>query len=557
MAQKLKLLLKKVIIINLRQKLKELKEKRQQVKKRVKLVYLLNNFYMSTNVRVRFAPSPTGFLHIGSLRTALFDYLIARTLGGKLILRIEDTDKKRQMEGAVEGLINILAWAGIKFDEGPGYLRAVDNDTQADINKDVGEFGPYIQSQRLGIYKEHSQALLKKGGAYRCFCSPARLEEMRAEQQAQKMPPRYDRACRDLSERQIAKKIADGEIFVLRQKMPLSGEIIAHDELRGDIKFAARDLEDQVLIKSDGMPTYQFASVVDDHLMEISHVLRGEEWISSFPKNILLYQGFGWRPPKFIHLTLTLNKAGGKLSKRQGDVAVEDFRAMGYLPEALLNFCVLQGWHPSASAKAPADKKDEILSLDQMIEYFDYQDMGTSSAIFEIEKLDYFNGYYIRQKSVEALTKLCLPFLGENLKLTKDSRKQSEDYIKKVIALEQERLKKLSAIGELTEFMFTDDLRYEPKLLVWKKLTLEQVKENLQTVFELLEKISATDWTRSSIETALIGYIEAKQMKAGDYLWPLRAALTGRQSSPGPFEVAEVLGKEESLKRINVAIKKI
>lgn len=494
------------------------------------------------NIRVRFAPSPTGFLHIGSLRAVLFDYLVAKTLGGKLILRIEDTDKKRQVEGAVAGLINILDWVGIKFDEGPHV---------------GGDFGPYVQSERKEIYKEHAEALLKKGGAYRCFCSEDRLKKMRENQQTKKMPPRYDRACRNLSEAEIIEKLANNKPFVIRQKMPLAGEIIAHDELRGDIKFAVQDLDDQVLIKSDGLPTYQFANVVDDRLMKISHVLRGDEWIPSFPKNILLYQGFGWEPPKFIHLTLTLNKTGGKLSKRQGDVAVEDFRVKGYLPEALLNFCVLQGWHPSASDKREKEKTDEILSLDQMVAYFDYKDMGTSPAIFDIEKLDYFNGFYIREMSLEKLTKLCLPFLGENLKLTADSKKQGLDYIQKVIGLEQERLKKLAEAGELTAFMFTDELEYEPRLLIWKKLASAQVKINLQTIFELLEKISEAEWNKKMIEEASMNYIKTQGFKVGDYLWPLRVALTGREASPGPFEVAEVLGSAECLKRINQAIKKL
>jgi nondiscriminating glutamyl-tRNA synthetase len=339
--------------------------------------------------------------------------------------------------------------------------------------------------------------------------------------------------------------------------MPESGVILTHDELRGDIKFKAEDLDDQVLIKTNGVPTYQFASVVDDHLMEISHVLRGDEWISSFPKNILLYQGFDWQPPKFIHLTLTLNKEGGKLSKRQGDVSVEDFKNKGYLGQALLNFCVLQGWHPSASAKAPADKSDEILSLDQMVAYFDYKDMGVSPAIFDIEKLDYFNGYYIRQESIEALTKLCLPFLGENIKLTKDPKKQTEDYIKKAVALEQERLKRLSEIGELTQFMFMDELNYESNLLIWKKTAPEQIKINLQTVFELLEKIPETDWTAKYLEAAMMIYLKSKELKVGDYLWPMRVSLTGLKASPGPFDVAAALGKEESLKRVNQAIKKM
>ncbi|MBU2264204.1 glutamate--tRNA ligase, partial [Patescibacteria group bacterium] len=348
------------------------------------------------NIRIRFAPSPTGFLHIGSLRIALFDYLTAKSLDGKLILRVEDTDEKREVQGATESLIKILDWAGLKFDEGPHV---------------GGNFGPYIQSQRLNIYKKYVDELLADNQAYYCFCSVERLQKMREEQQAQKQPPKYDKFCRNLSKEEIEKKIKQGESYVIRQKIPLDGEIIVYDELRGEIKFQNANLEDHILLKADGRPTYQLANAVDDHLMEISHVLRGDEWLSSFPKNILLYQAFGWQLPKFIHLPLTLNKDGGKLSKRQGDVAIEDYKTKGYLPEALLNFCVLQGWHPSASIKASVDKKDEILSLEEMVKYFDYHSMGISPSVFDIEKLDYFNGYYIRQKPLEELTKLCLPFL--------------------------------------------------------------------------------------------------------------------------------------------------
>ena len=341
-------------------------------------------------VRTRFAPSPTGYLHIGSLRTALFAYLAAKTQNGKFILRIEDTDQKRYVAGAVEKIIEILDWVGLKFDEGP---------------HTGGEYGPYIQSQRKEIYDEYVKTLLEKGEGYYCFCSPERLEAMRAEQTARKLPPRYDRTCRHLSKAEVDKKLKAGGQAVIRQKMPISGEVIVHDELRGDIKFKAEDLEDHVLIKSDNMPTYHFALVVDDYLMKITDVIRGEEWLPSFPKNILLYRSFGWQPPKFYHLPLTLNKGGGKLSKRQGDVAVEDYKKKGYLPEALINFSALLGWHPA--------NDNEIFSLVDLEKEFKVEDLGTSPAVFDLEKLDYLNGYYIRHKPIDDLTLLCIPYLAE------------------------------------------------------------------------------------------------------------------------------------------------
>ncbi|MFA6393272.1 MAG: glutamate--tRNA ligase [Patescibacteria group bacterium] len=507
------------------------------------------------SVRLRFAPSPTGFLHIGSLRTALFDYVIAKKLGGKLILRIEDTDQKREVPGAVESLVKILNWIGIEFDEGPHA---------------GGDYDPYTQTERLDIYKKYEEELVKKGGAYYCFCSPERLEELRNKQQAEKRAPRYDRHCREMKAEEVNERIAAGERYVIRQKMPLEGKILVHDELRGDIEFDANELEDHVLVKSNAIPTYQFASVVDDHLMEISHVVRGEEWLPSFPKNILLYQSFGWTPPKFVHLALTLNKGGGKLSKRQGDVAVEDYRAKGYLPEALINFCILQGWHPKGD--------NEVLTLDEIIEKFEIKDMGTSPAVFDIEKLDYFNGYYIRQKPLDELTKLCVPYLVEAGMInshnsqpithnaqpinpdsqfkTKGERIVNLAFLKDVIALEQERMKKLSEIIVLTEFFFLDKLEYDPELLVWKKMKKEDVQPKLKEISKVLERIPENFWTNDSIEEAIKSHIEAKNGQMGEYLWPLRVALTGLKASPPPFDIAEVLGKEESIKRVKQAINK-
>jgi glutamyl-tRNA synthetase len=483
--------------------------------------------------RLRFSPSPTGYLHIGSLRTVLFTYFIAKNLEGKLILRIEDTDQKREVAGATEKLIEVLNKFNIDFDEGPHV---------------GGDFGPYIQSQRVDIYRKYSQELLEKGEAYHCFCTPERLEKMRADQQAAKLPPRYDRTCRDLGDEEVKRRIAGGEKFVIRQKMPLLGHVTVHDELRGDIIFQAADLEDQVLIKSNGIPTYQFAVVVDDYLMEITHVTRADEWIPSFPKNILLYQSFGWEPPKFIHYPVILNKTGGKLSKRQGDVAVEDFLDKGYLTEALINFCALLGWHPKTD--------NEILSREDIIKNFKYADIGISPAIFDSEKLDYFNGYYIRHLQLDKLVEYCLPYLKKDDTSGTEINSLPKTFIKKIIALEQERLKKLSDIAEVTKFFFNLP-EYEASLLVWKNMELPSIKKNLENVIEILEKITNESWTNNSIEEALMSYITARELKTGEYLWPMRASLSGQKASPSPFDIAEVLEKKETLKRINIAINKI
>lgn len=488
---------------------------------------------MNSNVRARFAPSPTGYLHIGSLRTLVFNYLISQKLNGKLILRIEDTDQKREVEDAKDQLVSIVNWLGIEFDEGPHV---------------GGEFGPYIQSERSDIYNKYAQELIEKGKAYRCFCSPDRLQEMREEQQAKKQAPKYDKKCRSLNEEEIKKKLEKGEKFVIRQKMPTEGEVVARDFLRGEIKFKAENLEDHVLVKSDGIPTYQFASVVDDHEMKISHVLRGEEWLPSFPKNILLYKSFGWNAPEFIHMPLIMDKNGGKLSKRKGDVAVEDFKSKGYLPEALINFTALLGWHPKGD-------ESETLSLSEIIDKFEINDMRTSSAVFDMDKLDYFNGYHIRQLELNALTDKCMPYLKENIDIAKDENKKTREYVKKVVSLEQERLKKLSEIGELTSFFFKDELDYDSDMLVWKKSTGEEAMANLEKLKEILNGIKEDDWIMESLEKQIFDFLNKNELKPGNYLWPLRVALTGEQKSPGPFEVAEVLGKQDSVKRIEKAIR--
>lgn len=482
--------------------------------------------FSQNKIRLRFAPSPTGFLHIGNLRTALFGYLLAKSQSGKFILRIEDTDQKREVPGAVESLVKILKWIGVEFDEG---------------HTIGGKFGPYIQMERLDIYKKLSDQLLEEGKAYRCFCSEERLTEMRNDQEANKQAPRYDRLCAGLSREESDRRAQAGEKFVIRQKMPLEGEIKVHDELRGDIIFKAADLDDHVLIKSNGVPTYQFANIVDDHLMEISHVTRGDEWIASFPKNILLYQAFGWTPPKFIHLPLILNKTGGKLSKRQGDVFVEQYRDKGYLPEAIVNFCVLLGWHPK--------NDQEIWSLEDLKKNFSLSGLGASPAVFDTDKLDYFNGYYLRQKSVSELTELCQPYF-QAANLTAANHEQLESFV----ALAQDRLKKLSDITEHTAFLFALP-QYDENLLCWKSLTLETVLTNLREIKTELEKFSAAEWNKDNLEKTILSWIKDNEKKNGDYLWPLRVSLSGLKNSPGPFEIAAALGREESLRRIDSALK--
>ncbi len=496
------------------------------------------------SVRVRFAPSPTGFLHIGSLRTALFTYLIARSEDGKCILRIEDTDQEREVEGAVESLIEILRWIGVAFDEGPHV---------------GGEYGPYIQTERIDIYKKYTQMLLDRDGAYRCFCSPERLKEMREEQRAKKLPSQYDRKCRNLTEAEIKEKLEAGETFVIRQKMPLEGDVVVYDEIRGEIRFDVSTLDDHVLIKTNGIPTYQFANVVDDHLMEITHVTRAEEWIPSFPKNVLLYKAFGWDMPKFVHYPVILNKGGGKLSKRHGDVMVEEFREGGYLPEALVNFCALLGWHPKDD--------NEILSMAELEKCFDIKSIGASPAIFDTDKLDYFNGYYIRRMLPEDLLAICVPYLtraglirivnDDEYEITRGGRVVRGDYLKGVIALEQERIKKISDVIEMVDFFFADELEYAPELLVWKKMTPEEVKISLKYLINVINEINDESWNSKVLEDDVGYYIKSNGLNVGSVLWPFRVSLTGRKASPGVFEVASVLGRDETIKRVKSAINKL
>lgn len=503
---------------------------------------------MSKKIRVRFAPSPTGYMHIGNFRTALYTYLFAKKNGGNFILRIEDTDQKRFVPDALEKLINILNWAGFEYTEGP--ILAVGQ------LKEVGEHGPYIQSERLDIYKKYADELLNKDFAYRCFCSPERLEEMRNTQLANKQAPMYDRTCLKLSEKEIQEKLKNNELFVIRQKINTEGETEFNDLIRGSVKIKNELLDDQVLLKSDGYPTYNFANVIDDHLMKISHVFRGEEYVSSTPKYIQLYQNFGWNEPKIAHLPLILNPDKSKLSKRQGDVAVEDYIQKGYLKEAIINFVALLGWNPGGG------ETQEIFSMEELIEKFDLSHVHKAGAVFDTKKLDWINSEWIKKIDFNDLFERALPYykkFSENLSspvrstrhpLLSTGEGDMKKFFKKVLMIERDRLNNLSEVGDSNKFFF-QDIEYDKDLLKWKEMSDVELKKSLEKSKEVLENILEGEWTLENLEKNLMN---AAGDKKGELLWPLRAALTGEKKSPSPFEVAWVLGKEESLKRIKKAI---
>lgn len=472
-------------------------------------------------IRVRFAPSPTGFLHIGSLRMIMLDYLFARKEKGTFILRIEDTDQERFVEGAIESLLKTLKTLGIDFDE-----------------------GPYYQSERLEIYKKYADQLIKDGKAYYCFCTEERLEKMREEQIAKKQAPTYDQHCRNLDQKTIDENLKNEIPYTVRLKIPAGETIKFNDLLHGEIQFNSDLVDDQILMKSDGFPTYHLASTIDDHLMEISHVIRGEEWLSSTPKHILIYKYLGWEPPIFIHPSLMLSRDGGKLSKRKGDVAVESFLEAGYLPETLINFIGL-------IILSVRDGENEILGLKELIEIFDWDKVHKNPAIFDTDKLDWINGQYIRKMEIKKLTELCLPYLPKDSNLDKKT-------LEKIIKLEQERMTKLSDIGETTDFFFKE-LSYDPKILIWKNNSNKETLEALEKSYSILCDVKDSDFETEKLKQILLPEAEKfinsdGKIDRGQLLWPLRVALSGKEKSPSPFEIAGIMGKSETLKRIKTAI---
>jgi glutamyl-tRNA synthetase len=475
-------------------------------------------------VRVRIAPSPTGYFHVGSARTALFNWLFARHHGGRFIVRIEDTDRKRYNPEAVADSMASLRWLGLDWDEGP---------------EAGGEYGPYFQSERLDLYQHYADWLVKEDQAYHCYCSPERLDALREEQRAKKQAVGYDRHCRNLSASQRAEYAAQGITPVIRLKAPLEGQTTFHDMLYGTIAVENETLDDLVLLKSDGFPTYHLANVVDDHLMEISHIMRGDEWLPSVPKHILLYNAFGWEIPIYAHLPLILAPTGkGKLSKRHGGVEIRDFRQQGYLPEAMVNYLARIGWS--------YDDKTEIFQREELIRYFDLSGINNSPARFSYERLEWMNAYYIRQLDADDLAGRLVPFLRQ------EGYEVSAAALRPMVPLIQERLKTLNEAVQWVDFFFQENLEYEPSLLTGKNMTAGESLDALKEARETLAGLP--DFGAETIETALRDLAARQGSKVGVLLGIVRIAVTGKQVAPPLFETLSILGRERTLARIDRAI---
>jgi len=481
---------------------------------------------MNKTVRVRFAPSPTGYPHVGNIRTALFNWLFARHYRGSFIVRIEDTDVTRKVKGAVKAILDGLRWLGLDWDEGPEV---------------GGKYAPYIQSQRLDIYRDVAQRLNSQGDAYYCYCSPQRLEAMRAEQIKRKQPPGYDRHCRNLSQKE-----AKGITPVVRFKTPLEGQTGFHDLIRGEVVFDNSTIDDFVLLKSDGYPTYHLANVVDDHLMEISHVLRAEEWLSSTPRHLLLYRALGFEPPQFAHLPMLLGTDRSKLSKRHGAVSITQYRDQGYLPEAMVNFLALLGWS--------LDDRTEILSRQELIANFSLERISRTAAIFSRDKLSWMNGVYIRSLTADEFFEAVQPYLMMDIAAGK-ALISSEEYVRAVLPLTQERARTLAEVTELAQFFFVDQPDYEPSLLIGEKMSPQSAIQALEAARQRLNQL--TEFDANSLEGVLRPLAVELGLKTGQLFGTLRVAVTGRTAAPPLFQTMAVLGKECCLRRIETALQRL
>lgn len=474
------------------------------------------------SVRVRFAPSPTGYLHVGGLRTALYNYLFAKHNGGKCILRIEDTDRTRFVENATENLINSLKWAGVEFDEGP---------------VQGGEYGPYIQSQRFDLYTKYANELLEKEYAYYAFDTPEELEALRESQKKEGSAFKYDRNKMKnqitLGTDEAKKMVADGIPFVIRLKVPSDSEISFSDLIRGEVKVPSNDIDDQILLKSDGFPTYHLANVVDDRLMGITHVIRGEEWLPSTPKHVLLYDYFGWKRPEFAHLPLLLNKDKTKLSKRQGSVAVEDFKQK-YIKDAFVNFVALLGWNPFADR--------EIYTMQELIDNFSIEKVNKSGAVFDTQKLDWMNAQYLRSMNPDELCGT----LAEELK-KKNLPAFGNEYLVKVIDLVKERVSTIPEIPDYAEYLFVKPSN--PDLEYLKKHYKENTVQYMKDVLDIFT--NAETWNHESLHAEVFKYLEVKGIKIKEIIHTIRFIVTGKSFGAGMFETIEVVGKNEVVSRFN------
>lgn len=482
---------------------------------------------MSDTVRTRYAPSPTGFMHVGNLRTALYEYLVAKSQGGKFVLRIEDTDQERKVDGAVDLIYRTLERAGLVHDEGP------------DVG---GDYGPYVQSQRRDMCLPYAEQLVKEGKAYYCFCSKERLESLKSNDE---FGTGYDRHCRDLPQEEVERLLASGAEYVIRQKMPLEGSTTFEDAVFGTITVENSELQDQILIKADGFPTYNFANVIDDHTMNITHVVRGCEYLSSTPKYNLLYEDFGWEIPTYIHLPLIMGKnedgSVSKLSKRHGATSFEDLTNDGYLPEAIINYIALLGWCPTDNT--------EIFTLEELTKVFSISGISKSPAVFDYDKLEWFNGEYIKAMTVEQFAEVAKPYFEQVIK-------KPLDFVK-IASILQKRTTKLTQIPEKIAF-FEEQPDYDKELFVNKKskTNLENSPQILKSAIEELEALN--EWTYDSIHDCLIAFAEKQGIKNGTAMWPVRIAASGMTVTPGgAVEILDILGREESLERLNNGLEKL
>ena len=481
---------------------------------------------MTSKIRTRFAPSPTGYMHVGNLRTALYAYLIAKHSGGDFILRVEDTDQQRFVEGALDIIYNTLKVTGLNHDEGP------------DIG---GPVGPYVQSERTDIYLKYAKNLIEDKQAYYCFCSKERLDMIRTNAEALKRPYKYDKHCMNLSKAEVAEKLASGIPYVIRQNNPTIGSTVFEDEIYGTISVENTELDDMVLIKSDGFPTYNFANVVDDHLMGITHVVRGSEYLSSAPKYNRLYEAFGWDVPVYVHCPPIMKDSQHKLSKRNGDASFEDLLEKGYLKEAILNYISLLGWNPG--------NEQELFTLDELVKAFDYRNINKAPAVFDNVKLKWMNGEYIKKLSLDDFHAFALPYYNEVIKKPLDLMKISD--------LLHTRTEVLSDIPSQVDF-FEELPDYSVEMYIHKKM-----KTNYENSLVSLEKClpafnALKVWSRDSIEELCMNEVKELEVKNGIVLWPIRTAVSGKQFTPGgAYEIAEILGKEETINRIEFGIKKL